>query len=1632
MPDGREVSDVAIREARSLFERGAYTHAHALLAPVLARRRLGRLRVRDLATLDLCYRVCDEHGSAAIDAVVATAARTAPDDPVWLRRRGWSRAHLGGPLAFSSWLDRRPPPRDDRTRIAYAVLRADEALAYRDFDEVARHLDEAAHLGAEPELLLPTRVIAAELDDDLDAALVHAESLASLLPLRTRAQLALAHVHASRGSLDGAVEVLERACTRTESVRTLEALATYEQQRRRIDRSMDWLERAATLVASAPDPVAEARLTRRRIHCALAREDVGAARALAATLSTSPADAPLDAKLVAALARDGRRVELALPYVRQDFLTCGPATLTSIANFHGLAIGHDAVVDAIWDAGTRVDRELAFATSHGLVARLFRVTFDAARALLDAGIPFTIATSYPNGAHLSAVVGYDSRLGTLLVRDPSTFVVVETPAEELLERYAACGPMGMAVAPEALRAALDAIELPDREAFSLRAEADRHIEEGRRVAAVACLDEAEKRATDPRTVAFVRWSRAFVTRDAVALYKTSKTLAALSPRDSWARYAALSYAHGFMPNEERLRAFVDAARETGDRAFASAALDDHLAGVGTWHYGAAALRAMMHADRGLDEQVLGALSRLALQRGERTRAFRLARFAATCAPQREPAADALRALASGPEQKAAAAALLASRARGRGLAFAWAVRPACRALVAIGRHDQAITLFAEAVARGGSQAHRATLAYLGIELGDTSYAERCAVELDARHHLALRAVLAARRGDHDEAIHHLRALQASGEDDGWALDAELRHLGDTIGLDASLARLAAVEDGHGDDDALRARALAWYARGDARAYLEAARALVVRKPHDAWALREVAIAAHHAGQPEEAERALAAAEIEEPRSASSARTSVIVRGVTSPATRARLAEALRHPVIHPALLADELADLSGDALASRLRDVLARLDREAAIEAALPTLRPYLDVLSVEERGALARTYGDPAHGSAAGCALRVDEHLAEGANDRAVACARARLAAHPHDPDAWLDLDAALCATGGASDVSTEALAALERASALAPNRPDIHRARLARLARSPRLGASSFVEAQAAAARLAPGDAGLRADLARYARESGEVEKAIGHLEHAVRVAPLALAPRDELAIVLTEEERYDDAIEVCLREPIHADARVALRGRAAWVEHARGQVDDAIASMTALVAASPSYAFGHSNLCDWHMRRGDSEALRAALDDFEQLARLRDAELRVCLQGRWAIGDAKGVRAVAARIARSGAGTYATVQSAIVKLAALDSGDQAADVLASCGAFLSPAQRAELESRVAIARGDAEGLVAALSATWTLCSEPTARAVAKLALIAGMTASMNEATARAIEDERTPVYVGAIHARLLVARGRRFEGRKRMVAGRLNDALTGAAAASFGALAELERRELLMILRMRVAETPMAFCFALESLIESGDVENALQFADGWQGVAGLDAPTLGRIAELRLGQGDLDGALEAYRAGHALGEATARFPHGAFVALAHLADEPDVAAAAVANKSTDPMGAVLGDAVRDVLAVRAAEGIERTPLARLARASVDEAVRAARRRYGIRVAFALLGRLAPPLVRFAKKPLWLPWAYPVRALVVELAACVSFFAFTNAHLVALAFSVRVLLRSALLVGMLFTSGEKEPVG
>lgn len=402
-----------------------------------------------------------------------------------------------GPLPTLRWLRAHPPGPDAAPEVRASFLSLEgSCLAWlRDFDEAVERNERARAVAPEDPWVLVERAFLEGRRDLPEAALEFSRAALALRPSYRPALLSLAHQLSDLGRREEAVALLDESASQSCAVHKYRAdLWLQLGDPARAERAAHEALEAAPLIEPAPE---------RELRALRAEAFYRARQYQRARSELAGIDRPFERRFREALAElaEGAsppRIELAVPYVRQNHVTCAPASLTSLAAYYGRAIDHDALAEEICYAGTAGYRERRWAAENGFFAREFDVTLEAARALLERGHPFALTTRWTSQGHLQVVCGHDAARGTFLVRDPSTPWLVEANARALLEDQGWSGPRGMTLVPRERAAEIEDVELPHAALWDRLHRGQGHLETQSTELAAAALAEMQDLAPGHR------------------------------------------------------------------------------------------------------------------------------------------------------------------------------------------------------------------------------------------------------------------------------------------------------------------------------------------------------------------------------------------------------------------------------------------------------------------------------------------------------------------------------------------------------------------------------------------------------------------------------------------------------------------------------------------------------------------------------------------------------------------------------------------------------------------------------------------------------------------------------------------------------------------------------------------------------------------------------------------------------------------------------------------------------------------------------------------------------------------------------------------------------------------------------
>lgn len=398
------------------------------------------------------------------DALMWRAFREFPEDWEVRYYRVWRIASRKGPLAAIRFLEsfKGLETAPQTLQGDWVAAAARQYANLRDFDTAHADIVHAMRLAPNRAWLWVERSGVLAAMDRREEALDAANEALRLRPLYESAIQQKVELLGELNRDDEALELLLHCAEKLESGNILWHAALLLTEAERFAEARDLYEKCLAYF-----PLSDKRhrmwLDARRSDTAYRCGDLAAARELAAgvrgrfyeTLCENLAQAPADA----------RRVELAVPFVRQHHVTCAPATLTSLCGYWNVPANHVELAEKICYDGTPSHSERHWAQQQGFVVREFTLDWDSATALLDRAIPFAVETRYPTSAHIQPIIGYDARRGTLLTRDPGQRLASEMMAAPLLEQMAAFGPRAMAIIPAGAAEKIAGLTLPDAELF---------------------------------------------------------------------------------------------------------------------------------------------------------------------------------------------------------------------------------------------------------------------------------------------------------------------------------------------------------------------------------------------------------------------------------------------------------------------------------------------------------------------------------------------------------------------------------------------------------------------------------------------------------------------------------------------------------------------------------------------------------------------------------------------------------------------------------------------------------------------------------------------------------------------------------------------------------------------------------------------------------------------------------------------------------------------------------------------------------------------------------------------------------------------------------------------------------------
>ena len=736
------------------------------------------------------------------------------------------------------------PGGDDTLQADWYTLRACTLAILRDFEQSDHWYNEAEQLCPDRAWLHVCRTFLLEQQDQPDAALESAQHALTLRPWYRPAVQSLADRFVQLNRDDEALQLLREGCTRLESGDVqcqLGALLLETQQyeeARTIYENVDKLYPLMHRDRKRPEWLAA-----RRADAAYYCGDFAAASEHAVK-----ADVPFYTELADRLSnedREGKRKILPVKFVRQNRLTCAPATLSAICDYWGKPVEHLEVVDMICFDGTPAHSERRWAENEGYVVREFRLTWETAIELIKREIPFTLATVDSGSGHLQAVIGYDSYRQSLIIRDPGERHFHEFQTKKMLEHYAACGPRGMAMVPQDKAHLLDGIEFVDAELHNLGYQVDLALEaHDRNQAASIVADMTEKSPSDRLTLRS-RGSLASYDADVNELLSVANALLEQFPDDVNFLATKLSCLNELGRRDDRVDLLTaQITKPTCDPMFwlryAGELIDDARQQEHVTYYLRRAARFRPH-----DSSSYQMLAGLAMDQQRHDDALELYRFAACIDDMKETAPRSYFLAARMQNQSDKAMHFVQERFNRFGKKSGSPVRTLCWALEQIDRNAEAMKVLDEGCELRKDDGD--LMLYAADVYGRYGKMDKAAELLNRAQGschrtdwLRASALQDRYRGQLDESLKKWLQVIEADPLDANAHRCATELLADTQGVEAAIAHIDKFVEQFPHSYSMRMLLIEWLRQESPERFKSELQEFLRLHPGDAWAMREMA------------------------------------------------------------------------------------------------------------------------------------------------------------------------------------------------------------------------------------------------------------------------------------------------------------------------------------------------------------------------------------------------------------------------------------------------------------------------------------------------------------------------------------------------------------------------------------------------------------------------------------------------------------------------------------------------------------------------------------------------------------------------------------------------------------------------
>lgn len=836
-----EIAPEDLRRVRDLYDRGLYLQAwteaeklgplrqwRGTSARVLAGRLAGNLGAQRLGRV-LHFRAWRDDRSnleALYSYAYALLDRRGPLD-------SWNVLKPGGDFAEAP----------DPLRSDLYALRAEIASLLRDFDTAEHWLARAEKLTPDRAWTHVARSRVLEHEDRYEEALEAVRKGLALRPWYRPAVQAMGHLLQLLDRDPEALTFLREASRQIESGAVVVQIAALEVELGHHAEARKTCERIEALHPLLEEDL-RTWLSARRCDTAYACGDLSAARDHALRIKT-----PFYQRFAERLSDgqvDGRRVLLPVGFVRQHHMTCAPATLSAISRYWDMSAEHLTVAEEICYDGTPAHSERRWAEQNGWTAREFTVTWESARALIDRGIPFTLTTVEPASAHLQALIGYDGRRSSYIVRDPYQRNYGEFLNPEMLDRYRSTGPRGMMLIPRAKESTLEGIELPEASLYDFLYALQQALERHDREEARKAHEILAGKAPGHRLTLHARRTLASYDADRVTQLACVEDLLKLYPEDANLLLEKLGHLREMGRRDERLELLRRQCAKDDSPALFWQQYARELSHDARRADEAMGLLRRAIRSMGRDAESYHSLAGILWNRRRLDEAMELYRFAACVEDRNERYAQSYFIAARHLRQTAAALLFLRNRFRRFGRKSGWPARTLFWAYEQLDRAREALQVLEEALQLRPDDGE--LLLFASDVYDRYGPADKAAAALKAAegrsHRTAWLRAAAHQAGTRGELKKSLELWRQVVDAEPLAMDAQsaaVQLCAETEGRAAAVEQLGRAVARFPHHAGLHQLWIEWLRDGDPAVYEQAIRGLIEINPDDAWARRELAL-----------------------------------------------------------------------------------------------------------------------------------------------------------------------------------------------------------------------------------------------------------------------------------------------------------------------------------------------------------------------------------------------------------------------------------------------------------------------------------------------------------------------------------------------------------------------------------------------------------------------------------------------------------------------------------------------------------------------------------------------------------------------------------------------------------------------